>query len=85
MFPGTNCEYDSAKAFMEAGARIITVIIKNKKESDIQNSIDAFADAIKQSHIIMLPGGFSNGDEPDGSAKFIVADQIGRASCRERV
>ena len=72
VFPGTNCEYDSAKAFMEAGARIITVIIKNKKESDIQNSIDAFADAIKQSHIIMLPGGFSNGDEPDGSAKFIV-------------
>ncbi|MEL3906800.1 MAG: phosphoribosylformylglycinamidine synthase [Treponema sp.] len=72
VFPGTNCEYDSAKAFMEAGASVKMIVIKNKKEHDIETSIDEFAREIENAHIIMFSGGFSSGDEPDGSAKFIV-------------
>ena len=72
VFPGTNCEYDSEKAFLEAGATPITVVIRNTRENDIEQSIEEFTKAIEQSHIIMFPGGFSSGDEPDGSAKYIV-------------
>ena len=72
VFPGTNCEYDSEKAFIDAGATPTTVVIRNTRENDIEESIDEFVNEIKKSHIIMFPGGFSSGDEPDGSAKYIV-------------
>lgn len=72
VFPGTNCEYDSAKAFMNAGAEVETVVFKNMTEANIRDSVDAFERAIKDSQIIMFPGGFSAGDEPDGSGKFIA-------------
>lgn len=72
VFPGTNCEYDSAKAFERAGAEVVTRIFRNLSESDIRASVDAFAEAIGQAQIIMFPGGFSAGDEPDGSAKFFA-------------
>ncbi|MFL8969210.1 phosphoribosylformylglycinamidine synthase [Helcococcus kunzii] len=72
VFPGTNSEYDTQKAFEEAGAKVTQVIITNTREDDIQNSIDKFVNAIEDAHIIAFPGGFSAGDEPDGSAKFIV-------------
>lgn len=72
VFPGTNCEYDVEKAFIDAGASTKIVIFRNKKEDDIEKSIEDFVNGIKDSHIIMIPGGFSSGDEPDGSAKFIV-------------
>ena len=71
VFPGTNCEYDSAKAFEDAGARVSTVVFKNLKPQDIQDSIELFAKEIEKAQIIMFPGGFSSGDEPDGSGKFI--------------
>ncbi|MGX7111499.1 phosphoribosylformylglycinamidine synthase [Gemella cuniculi] len=72
VFPGTNCEYDSEKAFIEAGATPTTVVIRNTRENDIDESIDEFVSEVEKSHIIMFPGGFSSGDEPDGSAKYIV-------------
>lgn len=72
VFPGTNCEYDSARAFERAGAEVVTKIFRNLSESDIRESVDAFAKAIGQAQIIMFPGGFSAGDEPDGSAKFFA-------------
>ena len=72
VFPGTNCEYDSEKAFIEAGATPTTVVIRNTRENDINESIEEFVNAVEESHIIMFPGGFSSGDEPDGSAKYIV-------------
>lgn len=72
VFPGTNCEYDVEKAFIDAGATTKTVIFRNKKEDDIEKSIEELVNGIKDAHIIMIPGGFSSGDEPDGSAKFIV-------------
>ena len=72
IFPGTNCEYDVEKAFIDVGATTKTVIFRNKKEDDIEKSIDELVNGIKDAHIIMIPGGFSSGDEPDGSAKFIV-------------
>ena len=72
VFPGTNCEYDSAKAFERAGADVVTKIFRNLSESDIRESVDEFAKVIGQSQIIMFPGGFSAGDEPDGSAKFFA-------------
>ena len=72
VFPGTNSEYDTQKAFEEAGAVVSQVVFTNTKEDDIEKSIDAFVKEIKSSHIIAFPGGFSAGDEPDGSAKFIV-------------
>ena len=73
VFPGTNCEYDSTKAFQRAGAEVQTLVFKNQSESDILDSVDAFERAIAQSQIIMFPGGFSAGDEPEGSAKFFAA------------
>lgn len=73
VFPGTNCEYDSSKAFEDAGAVADVEIFKNLKANDIEDSIDTFAKAIEQAQIIMIPGGFSAGDEPDGSGKFIAS------------
>ena len=72
VFPGTNCEYDSAKAFERAGANTIIKVFKNLTAEDIRDSVDEFAKAIDQSQIIMFPGGFSAGDEPEGSAKFFA-------------
>ncbi len=72
VFPGTNCEYDSAAAFERAGARVITTVFTNRTAEDIRGSVEAFAKGIGQSQIIMFPGGFSAGDEPDGSAKFFA-------------
>ena len=72
VFPGTNCEYDSARAFERAGARTVTRVFRNLSASDIRESVDAFAKDISQAQIIMFPGGFSAGDEPDGSAKFFA-------------
>jgi phosphoribosylformylglycinamidine synthase len=71
VFPGTNCEYDSIQAFEEAGAITTTFVFNNLTEDNINESIDEFAKLIKDSHILMLSGGFSSGDEPDGSGKFI--------------
>ena len=72
VFPGTNCEFDSAKAFERAGADTIVKVFKNLTAEDIRESVDEFEKAINQSQIIMFPGGFSAGDEPDGSAKFFA-------------
>ena len=72
VFPGTNCEYDSAKAFENAGANVITKVFKNLTPEDIRDSVNIFERAISQAQIIMFPGGFSAGDEPDGSAKFFA-------------
>ena len=72
VFPGTNCEYDSARAFERAGANTIVKVFKNLNAEDIRESVDEFTKAIEQSQIIMFPGGFSAGDEPDGSAKFFA-------------
>ena len=72
VFPGTNCEYDSTKAFERAGANVITKVFKNMTAEDIRGSVAEFEKAIAQSQIIMFPGGFSAGDEPDGSAKFFA-------------
>ena len=72
VFPGTNCEFDSKKAFERAGAKTIVKVFKNMSASDIVDSVEVFEKAISQSQIIMFPGGFSAGDEPDGSAKFFA-------------
>ena len=72
VFPGTNCEYDSAKAFERAGADVVTKVFRNLTASDIRESVEEFERAISQAQIIMFPGGFSAGDEPDGSAKFFA-------------
>lgn len=72
VFPGTNCEYDSARAFERAGADVCVKVFKNLNAEDIRESVDAFEQAINQAQIIMFPGGFSAGDEPDGSAKFFA-------------
>ncbi len=72
VFPGTNCEYDSAKAFERAGANVVTKVFRNLSAADIRESVDEFEKAISQAQIIMFPGGFSAGDEPDGSAKFFA-------------
>ncbi|MDD6269627.1 MAG: phosphoribosylformylglycinamidine synthase subunit PurQ, partial [Oscillospiraceae bacterium] len=73
VFPGTNCEYDTARIFERAGARAEVFVIKNLSAAAIEESVDTFAMLIKNSQIIMIPGGFSGGDEPDGSGKFITA------------
>ena len=73
VFPGTNCEYDTMKAFEEAGADTESIVFKNMTEQNITDSVDAFEKAIRQSQILMFSGGFSAGDEPDGSAKFITS------------
>lgn len=72
VFPGTNCEYDSAKAFQNAGAEVITRVFKNRTAEDIRQSVEVFEKDIARAQIIMFPGGFSAGDEPDGSAKFFA-------------
>ena len=72
VFPGTNCEYDSSKAFTRAGADVVTRVFKNQSAEDIRESVDIFAKDIENAQIIMFPGGFSAGDEPDGSAKFFA-------------
>ncbi len=72
VFPGTNCEYDSARAFERAGADVIVKVFQNLDAADIRDSVDAFTKAIGQAQIIMFPGGFSAGDEPEGSAKFFA-------------
>lgn len=73
VFPGTNCEYDTENAFAKEGADTEIFVIKNLTPKDIENSVNEFVEAIQRSQIIALPGGFSGGDEPDGSAKFIVS------------
>ncbi len=72
VFPGTNCEYDSTKAFERAGADVDVKVFKNLTAEDIRDSVDIFVKSIDQAQIIMFPGGFSAGDEPDGSAKFFA-------------
>jgi phosphoribosylformylglycinamidine synthase len=72
VFPGTNCEYDSTIAFERAGANVVTKVFRNMSAEDIRESVDEFEKAISQAQIIMFPGGFSAGDEPDGSAKFFA-------------
>ena len=72
VFPGTNCEYDSARAFERAGAKVITKVFRDLDAADIRDSVAEFEKAIGQSQIIMFPGGFAAGDEPDGSAKFFA-------------
>ena len=72
VFPGTNCEYDSARAFEAAGADTIVKVFKNLSAEDIRDSVEVFTKAIDQSQMIMFPGGFSAGDEPEGSAKFFA-------------
>ena len=73
VFPGTNCEYDTARVFERAGANPEIVVIKNLSTAALEESAAYFEKAVKQSQIIMIPGGFSGGDEPDGSGKFITA------------
>ena len=84
IFPGTNCEYDSTKAFERAGANVVTKVFKNLSAQDIRDSVDIFAKEIKNAQIIMFPGGFSAGDEPDGSAKFF-ATAFQNAKIKEEV
>ncbi len=73
VFPGTNCEYDSARAIREAGGMPEIMVIKNRSSDEISRSVEAFAAALKETQMVFIPGGFSGGDEPDGSAKFITA------------
>ena len=73
VFPGTNCEYDTAHAFARAGADPEILVIRNLTPADVTASCEALVKAIRNSQIVMLPGGFSGGDEPDGSAKFIAS------------
>ena len=73
VFPGTNCEYDSARAMASAGADPEIFVIRNLSAEDVSRSVEQFASKIAQSQMIFIPGGFSGGDEPDGSAKFITA------------
>lgn len=72
VFPGTNCEYDTAKRFRKAGAKVETFVVRNRDERDIEKSVEEIAKIIRNSQIIAFPGGFSGGDEPDGSGKFIA-------------
>ena len=72
-FPGTNCEYDSARAFNRAGAESEIIVFRNQNGQQIRESVDAYVRAINNSQIVMIPGGFSAGDEPEGSAKFITS------------
>ena len=73
VFPGTNCEYDTARAFEKAGAAAEVIVIRNQAAGDIEASVEQFEKAIRESQMIMIPGGFSGGDEPEGSGKFITA------------
>ena len=73
VFPGTNCEYDTARAFEDAGAAAEILVLRNLTSDDVSTSAERFAKAVRDAQIIAIPGGFSGGDEPDGSAKFITA------------
>ncbi len=73
VFPGTNCEFDSAKAMADAGANPEIFVINNQSSDGIARSVESFADKLKESQMVFIPGGFSGGDEPDGSGKFITA------------
>ena len=73
VFPGTNCEYDSQRALMDAGIDADIMVVRNLSSEDVARSVERFAAALKQSQLVFIPGGFSGGDEPDGSAKFITA------------
>ena len=73
VFPGTNCEYDTERAFQFAGAETETLVVRNLTAAAVSESVDAFADALARAQILFIPGGFSGGDEPDGSGKFITA------------
>ena len=73
VFPGTNCEYDTARRFEEAGAETKIFVVRNQSSSAIARSVEEFADLVNESQIVFIPGGFSGGDEPDGSGKFITA------------
>ena len=73
VFPGTNCEYDSAKAMRDAGAEPEIFVINNRTPQDVANSVELFANGLKTAQMVFIPGGFSGGDEPDGSGKFITA------------
>ena len=73
VFPGTNCEFDSAKVFNDAGAEAEIIVINNLSSDGIARSVEKMANAVKRSQIVFVPGGFSGGDEPDGSGKFITA------------
>lgn len=73
VFPGTNCEYDTQLAFEDAGADVQVMVIKNLTASDVRESVKAMTRAVSGSQVIMIPGGFSGGDEPDGSGKFITS------------
>ncbi len=73
VFPGTNCEYDTAKAFADAGALPEIFVIRNRSAGEVARSAEAFAEKVANSQIVFIPGGFSGGDEPDGSGKFITA------------
>ena len=73
VFPGTNCDYDSAKAFRKAGAEVVTTIFRNLTPEDVLSSIDEMVEHINRCHVLMFAGGFSAGDEPDGSGKFIAS------------
>ena len=84
VFPGTNCEYDTAAAFERAGASVSASVFRNLTENDIRDSVAEFAKEIAKSQIIMFPGGFSAGDEPDGSAKFF-ATAFRNAKIRDEV
>ena len=72
VFPGTNCELDTARKFILAGAEVETVVVKNRSAADIEESVERIVKAIKNANIVAFPGGFSGGDEPDGSGKFIA-------------
>ncbi|MDT8716349.1 phosphoribosylformylglycinamidine synthase [Clostridium sp. 19966] len=72
VFPGTNCEYDSTRAFERAGGNVTTLVFKNNTSSDVEDSVTAMEKCIRNSQILMIPGGFSAGDEPEGSGKFIA-------------
>ena len=73
VFPGTNCEYDSARAVMRAGLEPEIIVLRNQSAAEVAASAARFADAVRNSQIIFVPGGFSGGDEPEGSGKFITA------------
>ncbi len=73
VFPGTNCEYDSARAVEAAGAKAQIMVLRNRSAEDVARSVEAFAEALRTAQAVFIPGGFSGGDEPDGSGKFITA------------
>ena len=73
VFPGTNCEYDTARAMMDAGGDAEILVVRNLTADDVAQSVERFAAALRNAQLVLIPGGFSGGDEPDGSAKFITA------------